>query len=68
MADNSVDVTSRVYHTVEGVVHLEGETYAVTDAMTAETLYGIGFVTIEGWTPPTEPPLGRDANRELVQP
>ncbi len=59
MADASVDVTARVYHTENDNVHLEGETYAVTDRALAETLRGIGFVSIEGWTDPgpgTPPP------------
>jgi hypothetical protein len=50
MAGDSVDVTARTYHTENGVAHAEGETYAVTDRVLAETLCGIGFVTIEGWT------------------
>jgi hypothetical protein len=60
MADDSVDVTARVYHTEYGTTHLEGETYAVTDRALAETLRGIGFVSIEGWTeapPPVAPVL-----------
>jgi hypothetical protein len=62
---DSVDVTARVYHTEHGNVHLEGETYAVTDRALAETLRGIGFVTIVGWTPPPvePPPLQRDPDR-----
>lgn len=56
MAGESIDVTARIYHTENGNVHAEGETYAVTDRWLAETLRGIGFVTIEGWTPPIEPP------------
>jgi hypothetical protein len=50
MADDSVDVTARVYHTEYGTAHAEGETYAVTDRALAETLRGNGFVSIEGWT------------------
>ena len=50
MAGDSADVTARVYHTAHGVAHLEGETYAVTDRALAETLRGIGFVSIDGWT------------------
>jgi hypothetical protein len=60
MADDSVDVTARVYHTEYGTAHAEGETYAVTDRALAETLRGIGFVSIEGWTeapPPVAPVL-----------
>jgi hypothetical protein len=60
MADDSVDVTARVYHTEYGTTHLEGETYAVTDRALAETLRGNGFVSIEGWTeapPPVAPVL-----------
>lgn len=49
-AGASVDVTARIYHTVDGVPHNEGETYAVTDRATADTLRAIGFVSIDGWT------------------
>jgi len=58
MAGESLDVVSRTYHTVDTVPHAEGETYAVTDRALAETLWAIGFVSIEGWTPepPIEPP------------
>ena len=58
MAGDSIDVVARTYHTENGIVHLEGETYSVTDRALAETLRGIGFVSIEGWTPepPIEPP------------
>jgi hypothetical protein len=49
-AGDSIDMTARVYHTENGVEHLEGETYAVTDRALAETLRGIGFVSIAGWT------------------
>lgn len=55
-AGESLDVVARTYHTENGNVHEEGETYAVTDPVLAETLYAIGFVTIDGWTPP--PPEG----------
>jgi hypothetical protein len=60
MAGDSIDVTARTYHTENGVVHAEGETYAVTDKALAETLRGIGFVSIAGWTdagPGTLPPV-----------
>jgi hypothetical protein len=60
MAADSVDVTGRVYHTENDNVHLEGETYAVTDRALAETLRGNGFVSIAGWTdagPGTLPPV-----------
>jgi hypothetical protein len=50
MAGDSLDVVARTYHTENGVEHLEGETYAVTDRVLAETLRGIGFVSIDGWT------------------
>jgi hypothetical protein len=50
MADDSVDMTARVYHTEYGTAHAEGETYAVTDRALAETLRGNGFVSIEGWS------------------
>ena len=57
MPGESVDVVARTYHTVDGVPHAEGETYAVTTRALAETLRGIGFVTIEGWTEgPIAPP------------
>lgn len=56
MAGDSIDVTARIYHTENGNVHLEGETYAVTDRALAETLRGIGFVSIEGWTDEGPPP------------
>ncbi len=56
-AGESIDVVARVYHTENGVEHLEGETYAVTDRALAETLRGIGFVSIDGWTEaPIVPP------------
>jgi hypothetical protein len=51
----TLDVTARTYHTVDGVPHAEGETYTVAERWLAETLYGIGFVGIDGWTPPPEP-------------
>lgn len=50
MAGASVDVVARTYHTENGVEHFEGDTYAVADRALAETLYGIGFVGIDGWT------------------
>jgi hypothetical protein len=50
MPGDSLDVVARTYHTENGVAHVEGETYAVTDRALAETLRGIGFVSIEGWT------------------
>ena len=58
-AATSVDVTARVYHTENENIHLEGETYAVTDRALAETLRGIGFVSIAGVTeaPPDPPTL-----------
>jgi hypothetical protein len=58
MAGDSLDVTARTYHTENGVGHAEGETYAVTDRALAETLRGIGFVSIAGWTDagPAAPP------------
>jgi hypothetical protein len=48
-AAESFDLTARTYHTEHGTVHLEGETYTVTDRALAETLRGIGFVSIAGW-------------------
>jgi hypothetical protein len=57
-AGDSVDLTGRVYHTENGNVHAEGETYPVTDRALAETLRAIGFVSIEGWSelpPPVAP-------------
>jgi hypothetical protein len=61
MAGDAIDVVARTYHTEENtVVHLEGETYSVTDRARAETLRGIGFVSIDGWTdaaPGTAPVL-----------
>lgn len=56
MVGESVDVVARIYHTENGVAHIEGETYAVTDRWMAETLRGIGFVSIDGWTEIIEPP------------
>ena len=58
MVGESIDVVARTYHTENGAVHLEGETYAVTDRALAETLRGIGFVSIDGWTDaaPSDPP------------
>lgn len=47
---DSIDMTVQTYHTENGVAHVEGETYAVTDRALAETLRGIGFVSIAGWT------------------
>ncbi len=54
MAGESLDMIARVYHTENGNVHAEGETYAVTDRALGETLYGTGFASPVGWTP--EPP------------
>jgi hypothetical protein len=59
MAGETLDVTSRTYHTVDGVPHAEGETYSVADRWMAETLVGCGFVSIVGWTPPPDPPITR---------
>jgi hypothetical protein len=58
MAADSVEVVSRTYHTENGVAHAEGEAYSVTSRVLAETLRGIGFVSIAGWTdtPPAWPP------------
>jgi hypothetical protein len=56
MAGDSIDVTARTFHTENGNAHAEGETYAVTDRALAETLRGIGFVSIEGWTDEPAPP------------
>lgn len=58
MAVESVGVVARTYHTVNDVAHAEGETYSVTDRALAETLRGIGFVSIVGWTdvPAGSPP------------
>ena len=53
---DSINVTARIWHTENGVAHAEGETYAVTDRALAETLRGIGFVSIEGWTEEPAPP------------
>jgi hypothetical protein len=58
LVGESLDVVSRIYHTVDGVPHAEGEAYAVTDRVLAETLYGIGFVTPVGWSPDPPPPEG----------
>jgi hypothetical protein len=52
MAGDSIDVVARTFHTENGNAHAEGETYPVTDRRLAETLRGIGFVSIAGWTPP----------------
>jgi len=59
MAGDSLDVTSRIWHTENGVAHPEGETYAVTDPVLAETLRAIGFVSLVGWTPDPPPIEGR---------
>ena len=56
MAGDSLDVVARTFHTENGVAHAEGETYAVADRVLAETLRGIGFVSIDGWTPEPPPP------------
>jgi hypothetical protein len=67
MAGETLDVTSRVWHTDGATIHPEGETYTVADRWMAETLRAIGFVSIDGWTPPPDPPpppappAGRDA-------
>lgn len=63
MAGDSLDVVARTFHTENGVAHAEGETYAVTDRVLAETLRGIGFVSIDGWTdePPPPPATGATA-------
>ena len=53
-----IDVTARIYHTENGNVHNEGETYSVADYALAETLRGIGFVSIDGWTELPPPPEG----------
>jgi hypothetical protein len=57
-AGDPIDVTARTYHTENGIAHAEGEVYSVTDYALAETLRGIGFVTIEGWTEIIPPPEG----------
>ena len=49
-------MVARTFHTDNGVAHAEGEAYAVTDRALAETLRGIGFVSIAGWT--DAPPAG----------
>lgn len=56
MPASSFDVVARTFHTENGVEHPEGEAYAVTDRALAETLRGIGFVSIAGWT--DTPPIG----------
>ena len=68
MAGDSLDVTARVYHTEHGTIHNEGETYAVTDRAMAETLRGIGFVSIDGWTeaPLTPPTIASLAPASVV--
>jgi len=50
MAGDSLDVVARTYHTENGVEHAEGDAYAVTNRVLAETLRAIGFVSIDGWT------------------
>jgi hypothetical protein len=50
MAGDSLDVVARVYHTENGAEHAEGDTYAVTNRVLADTLRAIGFVSIDGWT------------------
>ena len=57
MPGDSIDVTARTYHTENEHAHAEGETYAVTDRALAETLRGIGFESIEGWTDEAPPPV-----------
>jgi hypothetical protein len=57
MPAESVEVVARMFHTENGVAHAEGEAYSVTDRVLAETLRGIGFVSIAGWTDaPAGPP------------
>jgi len=53
----SLDVRARVYHTENGNVHAEEDTYAVTDRALAETMVAIGFVAPVGWTPDEPPPI-----------
>jgi len=58
MAGEAIDVVARTYHTENGNAHAEGDAYTVTDRALAATLRGIGFVSIDGWTPePPAPPL-----------
>jgi hypothetical protein len=59
LVGESLDMLARVYHTENGNVHLEGETYAVTDRVLGETLWGTGFATPVGWSPdpPPDPPI-----------
>jgi hypothetical protein len=52
----TVDVVARTYHTENGVEHLEGEAYTVDTRALAETLFAIGFVSIEGFDPAPDPP------------
>jgi hypothetical protein len=63
MAGDSLDVVARTYHTENGVEHAEGDAYAVTNRVLAETLRAIGFVSIDGWTeaPLPEPATGATA-------
>jgi len=53
----SLDMLALCYHTENGNVHAEGETYAVTDRALAETIYAIGFADAVGWTPDEPPPI-----------
>jgi hypothetical protein len=57
----SLEMLARVYHTENGNVHAEGEQYAVTDRVLAETLYGTGFASPVGWSPDLPPPPGTRA-------
>jgi len=51
-------VLSMTYHTENGIEHLEGDRYTVTDRAMLETLRGIGFIRIEsaGDVPDVPPP------------
>jgi hypothetical protein len=63
LVGESLEVVGRVYHTENGNVHLEGEQYAVTDRVLAETLVGIGFASPVGWSPDPPPPEGGALSR-----
>jgi hypothetical protein len=50
-------VQARVYHTIEGAEHLEGQGYTINDPATFDTVVACGWVdvsAVEGSAPPPE--------------
>lgn len=54
----TVDCVALTYHTDGPTVHLEGDTYTVSDRALAETVFGIGFVDL---MPTPAPPVATGA-------